>query len=185
MRREPTMRERRANDHGQRWGDAVLRRRREALGLTREALARATRVAASTIRNLERGRVARPEPMTLRLLCGALSLPMPGDEGLYLSLDGVPADDLRRVVAAALHELARRRRDAERFARMIHLPSDATRLRLATASVAAERDLACDLVGLLCPDRDRTELSASPQRPPDPGELSCLRPPGIASPDTL
>jgi transcriptional regulator with XRE-family HTH domain len=142
MRREPTMRERRANDHGQRWGDAVLRRRREALGLTREALARATRVAASTIRNLERGRVARPEPMTLRLLCGALSLPMPGDEGLYLSLDGVPADRLSQVARAALDEYALRRRDPRRFVAAV-APGQAAQ------QVIEDRDLAMRLRDLL------------------------------------
>ena len=68
MRREPTMRERRANDHGQRWGDAVLRRRREALGLSREALVQQTSLSPATIRNLERGKVRRPESTTLRLL---------------------------------------------------------------------------------------------------------------------
>lgn len=136
------MREPQASDHGQRWGAAVLRRRREALGLTREALSRATRVAASTIRNLERGRVARPEPMTLRLLCGALSLPMPGDEGLYLSLDGVPADRLSQVACAALDEYALRRRDPRRFIAAV-APGQAAQ------QVTADRDLALRLRDLL------------------------------------
>lgn len=141
-RREPTMGKPQANDHGQRWGDAVLRRRREALGLTREALSQVTRVAASTIRNLERGRVARPEPMTLRLLCGALSLPMPGDEGLYLSLDGVPADRLAQVARAAIDEYALRRRDPRRFVAAVAPHQTAQQ-------VIEDRDLALRLRDLL------------------------------------
>ncbi len=136
------MRERRANDHGQRWGDAVLRRRREALGLSREALAQQTSLSPATIRNLERGKVRRPESTTLRLLCGALSLPMPGDEGLYLSIDDVPADRLWQVTRAALDEYALRRRDPKRFVAAV-APGQAAQ------QVIEDRDLAlrvCDLL---------------------------------------
>ncbi|MBL9008584.1 MAG: hypothetical protein JNJ46_30260 [Myxococcales bacterium] len=94
----------------------------------------------------------------LRGLCNALDLPLPGEDGLYLSLDGVAADSLRRVVAAALYEFARRRRDADRFAAWIHLPRDRTQHRIAAATVAAERDLASELLDLLSPERERCAL---------------------------
>ena len=146
------------DDHWMRWGSMVLRRRREALGHSREAVAQQTSLAPATIRNLERGRVRRPESKTLRALCSALDLPLPGEDGLYLSLDGVAADRLRRVVAAALYEFARRRRDAAHFASLIHLPSHRSELRIAADTVAAERDLASELLGLLSPDRERSAL---------------------------
>ena len=146
------------DDHWMRWGSMVLRRRREALGQSREDVAQQTSLAPATIRNLERGRVRRPESKTLRALCSALDLPLPGEDGLYLSLDGVAADSLRRVVAAALYEFARRRRDATRFAALIHLPSNHNELRIAADTVAAERDLASELLGLLSPERERSAL---------------------------
>ena len=130
------------DDHRRRWGAAVLRRRREALGLPRQALAQASGVTASTIRNLEHGRVARPEPMTLRLLCGVLSLPMPGEEGLYLSLDGVPADRLCQITCAALYEYALRRRDRRRFIAAV-APNQTMQ------QVTHDRDLALRLCDLL------------------------------------
>jgi hypothetical protein len=137
-----------------------------------------------SILDLELGRTRRPPLRLLRPLCNALDLPLPGDEGLYLSHDGVSADALRRVVAAALYEFARRRHDAQRFARLIHLPSDATQLRIATASIAAERDLASDLVGLLGPDLDWTALAARPQRPTRPRRRSVPVPPPASHPPT-
>lgn len=146
------------------WGRLIAKPTRERLGLSRRQLARQAGVSVDCIRHLELGRTRRPTLRFLRPLCSALDLPLPGDEGLYLSLDGVAADAMRRLTAAAMYEFARRRRDAERFAALIHLPSDAAALRIATAAVAAERDLACDLLGLLCPDRDLTALA----RPPEP-----------------
>lgn len=119
-----------------------------------------------SIIRLELGRTRRPTLRMLRALCNALDLPLPGEEGLYLSLDEVTADQLRRLVADALYEFARRRRDAARFAALIHLPSDRAQHRLATATVEAERDLACEVLGLLCPDRDLTALAPRPKRPP-------------------
>ena len=159
------------------WGRLIARPTRERLGLSRRQLARKAGVSADSILRLELGQTRCPSLRLLRPLCNALDLPLPGDEGLYMSLDGVSADALRRVAATALYEFARRRRDAERFAALIHLPSDAAALRIATTSVATERDLACDLVGLLCPDRDRTELSAPPQRPTRPTRTFVPAPP--------
>jgi len=146
------------DDHWMRWGAMVLRRRREALGLSREDVAQQTGLSIATLRNLERGKVRSPALTTLRVLRDALLLPMPGEDGLYLSLDGVAADSLCRVVAAALYEFARRRCDAARFASLIHLPSNRSETRSAAATVAAERDLASDLLGLLSPDRERSAL---------------------------
>jgi transcriptional regulator with XRE-family HTH domain len=147
------------------WGRLIVRPTRERLGLSRAQLARKSGVSAYRILRLERGKTRRPKLLTLRALCNALDLPLPGEEGIYLSLDGVPADELRRMLAEALYEFARRRRDAKRFALMIHLPSNATQLRIAAAAVAAERDLAIDVLGLLCPELDLTAL-ASPPEPP-------------------
>ena len=109
------MRRRGHIDHWRRWGAQILRRRREALGLSRARLAQQTGLAPATIRNLELGVVQRPERTTLRRLCDALSLPLPGEEGLYLSLDGVAADRLRCVTRDALCEYALRRRNPRRF----------------------------------------------------------------------
>jgi transcriptional regulator with XRE-family HTH domain len=151
-----------------RWGRLVVRPTRERLGLTREQLARTATITVNSIARLELGRTRRPNLRVLRSLCNALDLPLPGDEGLYLSLDGVTAEKLRRLVAAALYEFARRRRDAARFATLIHLPSDATQLRLATETVTAERDLAIDVWGALCPELDETVLTRPPQQSPRP-----------------
>lgn len=146
------------------WGRLIVRPTRERLGLSRAQLARKSGVSAYRILRLEHGKTRRPKLLTLRALCNALDLPLPGEESIYLSLEGVPADELRRLLAEALYEFARRRRDAARFAALIHLPGNATDLRLASSSVAAERDLACDVLGLLCPDRDLTALAPPPER---------------------
>jgi len=153
------------DDHWMRWGAMVLRRRREGLGLSREDVAVQTGLSPATLRNLERGKVRRPALTTLRVLCGALLLPMPGEDGLYLSLEGVAADSLRRVLAGALYEFARRRRDATRFASLIHLPSNRSEARIVAATVAAERDLASDLLALLSPDRERSAVDESAPAP--------------------
>lgn len=147
------------------WGRLIAGPTRERLGLSRRQLARKAGVSVDCIRHLELGRTHRPTLRFLRPLCNALDLPLPGGEGLYLSLDEVSADALRRLTATAMYEFARRRRDAKRFALMIHLPSNATQLRIAAAAVAAERDLAIDVLGLLCPELDLTAL-ASPPEPP-------------------
>lgn len=151
-----------------RWGRLVACPKRERLGLSCEQLARTAAITVNSIARLELGRTRRPNLRVLRSLCNALDLPLPGDEGLYLSLDGVAAEKLRRLVAAALYEFARRRRDAARFASLIHLPRDASQLRLATATVATERDLAIDLLGLLCPELDGSALDLTPKHPPRP-----------------
>jgi transcriptional regulator with XRE-family HTH domain len=159
------------------WGRLVVRPTRERLGLTRTQLARKSGVSADSILLLELGRTRRPRLLTLRALCNTLDLPLPGDEGIYLSLDGIPADKLRRVVAEALYEFARRRRDAARFAALIHLPNNATELRRAIAAVEAERDLACEVLGLLFPDRDLTALAPHPKRPPQRRRTTLPPPP--------
>jgi transcriptional regulator with XRE-family HTH domain len=164
------------------WGRLVARPTRERLGLTRRQLARKSGVSADSILRLERGRTRRPRLITLRALCNALDLPLPGEEGIYLSLDEIPADKLRRVVAEALYEFARRRRDAARFASLIHLPGNASALRIATATVEADRDLACEVLGLLCPDRDLTALAPSPKRPPRKRRTTLPPPPPRRTP---
>lgn len=148
------------------WGRLIARPTRERLGLSRRQLAHKAGVSVDGIVHLERGRTRHPTLRLLRPLCNALDLPLPGDEGLYLTLDGVSGDSLRRLVAAALYEFARRRRDAAHFALMIHLPSDRAALRIASATVAAERDLATDVLGLLCPDLDSRPLVPLPERLP-------------------
>ena len=155
------------DDHWMRWGSMVLRRRREALGHSRQDVAQQTGLSAATIRNLERGRVARPEPMTLRLLCGALSLPMPGEDGLYLSIDDVVADRLRKVTRDALDEYALRRRDPKRFIAAV-APNQTPQ------QVIRDRDLAlrlCDLLrGVEHFSRDEAAWpSAAPRRCMAPG----------------
>ena len=146
------------------WGRLIARPTRERLGLSRRQLAYKAGLSVHSILRLELGQTCRPTLRTLRALCNALDLPLPGEEGLYLSIDEVTADTLRHLVAAALYEFARRRRDAERFAALIHLPCNASELRLATAAVETERDLACEVLGLLCPDRDLTALAPTLER---------------------
>ena len=158
------------DDHWMRWGSMVLRRRREALGLSREALAQQTSLSPATIRNLERGKVRRPESTTLRLLCGALLLPMPGEDGLYLSLEDVVADRLRKVTHDALDEFALRRRDPKRFVAAV-APNQTTQ------QVTHDRDLAlrvCDLLHSIN-DIPRDEAVSSgdmPRRCMAPGNRS-------------
>lgn len=101
--------------HWSQWGALVLRLARERAGLTREQFAAQTGLATATIRNVECGHIQTPDPRTLRLLCAALSLPVPGEEGLYLSLDEVPADRIRHLTGDALREYALRRQDPRRF----------------------------------------------------------------------
>ncbi len=159
------------------WGRLIVRPTRERLGLSRAQLARKSGVSAYRILRLERGRTRRPKLLTLRALCNALDLPLPGEEGIYLSIDGVPADQLRRLLAEALYEFARRRRDAARFAALIHLPCNASELRLAAAAVETERDLATEVLGLLCPDRDLAALAPSTERPPRRRRIALSPPP--------
>ena len=82
------------------WAQLIAQPTRERLGLSRRQLARKAGVSADCIRHLELGRTRRPTLRFLRPLCNALDLPLPGDEGLYLSHDGVSADAMRRLVAA-------------------------------------------------------------------------------------
>jgi transcriptional regulator with XRE-family HTH domain len=56
------------------FGD-LLREHRVAAGLTQEQLAERSGLGIRTIRDLERGRVARPHRESIRLLAGALGLP--------------------------------------------------------------------------------------------------------------
>lgn len=148
------------------WGRLIARPTRERLGLSRRQLAHKAGLSVHSIIRLELGQTRRPTLRMLRALCNALDLPLPGEEGLYLSLDEVTADTLRRLVTAALYEFARRRHDAARFAALIHLPSDRAQHRLVIATVIAERDLATGLWGLLCPEHDLTALAPRPKRPP-------------------
>lgn len=50
-----------------------LRQRREQALVTQEELAAAAGVSARTVRDLERGRISRPRPATVRLIMGALA----------------------------------------------------------------------------------------------------------------
>ena len=155
------------DDHWMRWGSMVLRRRREVLGHSRQDVAQQTGLSAATIRNLERGKVRRPESTTLRVLCGALLLPMPGEDGLYRSIEDVVADRLRRVTRDALDEYALRRRDPKRFVAAV-VPNQTT------PHVVRDRDLALRLCELLRGVEDfssdeAAQSSAVPRRCMDPG----------------
>ena len=99
-----------------------------------------------------------------------MSLPMPGDEGLYLSIDDVPADRLSQVARAALDEYALRRRDPKRFVAAV-APNQTTQ------QVTHDRDLAlrvCDLLHSIN-DIPRDEAVSSgdmPRRCMAPGNRS-------------
>ena len=90
------------------WGREVLLPTRERLGLTREQLAAEALTSATTIRNLECGRVSYPRPLTLLRVCRALALPQPVmgplDDRIVLCLYDVPAQRARHILAAALRE---------------------------------------------------------------------------------
>jgi len=146
------MRDHFIDEHPVLWGALVLRRRRESLGLARDRLAAWSGVNSATIRNLECGRIRKPDRLTLRRLCNALKLPMPGEKGLYLCLDGIAAENLRCVVIEALAEYARRRRDPWLFSVLV-FPNATSRFRRATLRrTQHDRDLANQLLELLQPD---------------------------------
>ncbi|HTJ38694.1 MAG TPA: helix-turn-helix transcriptional regulator, partial [Dactylosporangium sp.] len=63
---------------------ATLRARRLARGLTQDELATRARLGVRTLRELERGRVARPQRNTVALLADALGLTGP-DRDSFLS----------------------------------------------------------------------------------------------------
>ena len=163
------------DQHAVLWGSMVLRRRREALGVSRGALAEQVGIGSAAIRNLERGRTRKPDPRMLRRLCDALALPLPGEEGLYLCLDGVAARGLRRVVATALTEFAVRRRDARRFIAQV-LPRASLRQRRAAITAAvADRDVAHRLLALLRPVDEVDAAEVVDGLPPSLSSLDWLR----------
>lgn len=146
------MRDHFIDEHPVLWGALVLRRRRESLGLPRDRLAAWAGVNSATIRNLECGRIRKPDRLTLRRLCNVLKLPMPGEEGLYLCLDGIAAEHLRCVVIEALAEYARRRRDPRLFGALV-FPNATGHFRRATLTrTRRDHDLANQLLALLRPD---------------------------------
>jgi len=55
------------------FGDTV-RKHRQRLGLSQEALADAAAIAVRSVRNIEAGRVAQPRPTTLRLLADVFGI---------------------------------------------------------------------------------------------------------------
>ncbi|UWP82799.1 helix-turn-helix domain-containing protein [Dactylosporangium fulvum] len=67
---------------------ATLRARRLARGLTQEELASRTGLGVRTLRELERGRVARPQRNTVSLLAEALSLSGPDRDDFVASAGG-------------------------------------------------------------------------------------------------
>jgi len=78
------------------FGDTV-RKHRQRLGLSQEALADAAGIAVRSVRNVEAGRVAQPRPTTLRLLADVFGISV--DE--LIAGDRVPAPaQLPREVAA-------------------------------------------------------------------------------------
>lgn len=146
------------------WGRLVVQPQRVYLKLSRWKLARKAGVSGHAIARLELGRTRRPTLRFLRALCNALDMSLPGDEGLYLSLDGVSAYPLRRVVYAALSEFAHSRRDPERYVRLLRMSATRGQIREFAVGVAADRDVASELMALLrCSEPDPT-----PPRPHRP-----------------
>src|SRR5438128_995229 len=76
------------SDHGAGHGgpgfDAVLRNHRLRAGLTQQELAVRAGVGVRTVRDLERGRAARPQRSTVELLAAALGLAGP-DRAAFLA----------------------------------------------------------------------------------------------------
>src|SRR5580693_6501008 len=66
------------------FGD-LLRRRRQAAGLTQEDLAERSGLSARAIRDMERGHSARPYSRSVRLLADALQLPDRAREQLLIT----------------------------------------------------------------------------------------------------
>ncbi|MEV6118860.1 helix-turn-helix transcriptional regulator [Streptomyces sp. NPDC052109] len=80
---------------------ALLRARRSEAGLTQEELAERSGLSVRAIRDLERGRVARPRRETLRLLATALGLSEDeGEELLRLARQALPLARPGRVDSA-------------------------------------------------------------------------------------
>jgi transcriptional regulator with XRE-family HTH domain len=78
----------------------LLRARRSGAGLTQEDLAERSGLSVRAIRDLERGRVARPRRETVRLLATALGLPEDeSEEFLRLARQALPPSRLGRVDA--------------------------------------------------------------------------------------
>src|SRR5687767_3552909 len=72
---------------------AVLRRHRQRAGLTQDELAARAAISVRTVRDLERGRVARPQRTTAELLAAALGLAAGDRETFLTAARGQPAEE--------------------------------------------------------------------------------------------
>lgn len=99
------------------WGSKVLRPARERAAMTRVQLALRSRVAESTIRNIETAR-HQPRRQTLQALCATLGLvnPLASPERLSLPVAGVSRDRALVLITEALADFVRARSDAKAFA---------------------------------------------------------------------
>lgn len=148
------------------WGKHVLRPTRERLRLSRKELAQRAGLGMHAVLRLEAGLTRHPQLTTVRRLCNALDLSLPGDEWLRLSVEGITSDRLRRLIGRALFEFARRRRDAEYFVAMVYPFSRPEERTARLALVAAEHALAQDLLSLLGPDWDPLAVEPFAHSPP-------------------
>jgi predicted ATPase/DNA-binding XRE family transcriptional regulator len=97
------------SDHGADQGgpgfDVVLRRHRLRANLTQDELAARAHVGVRTVRDLERGRVARPQRTTAELLADALGL-TGTDRDAFLAAARSQAPDRHQVPAPDRHQVA-------------------------------------------------------------------------------
>lgn len=133
------------------WGAEVVRPAREALLLTRRALAVLCGVSESAIRNVERGRHAPTYAVSARL-CRALGLrsPLAGAE-LRLFLGPLSHNEAIQTLRGALREYIAARADAQAFADL--LGAQGIDRELALLEAISTHDTAAQLLALFPDER--------------------------------
>ena len=142
------------------WGQRIARPTRERLGWTRTA-GRQDRPLARDGAQPRNGLRAPPHPSDPPPRRRRPDIYLPDDEWLHFCLDGIPAGHLRQLISDAPYDLPPppRRSPLRRHA---HLHPRRPRPPHLIATVEAERELARDLLTLLCPGRDPTAAEPNP-----------------------
>ncbi|OLB77966.1 MAG: hypothetical protein AUI14_14530 [Actinobacteria bacterium 13_2_20CM_2_71_6] len=78
----------------------TVRAHRLRLGVTEEELAGRTGISVRSIREIEAGRIGRPQPGTMRLLAEAFALTGADREGFYTAVRAATAPPVKQLPAA-------------------------------------------------------------------------------------